>query len=54
MPYHLAKSAMILMLITGVEPVIVCSFAFSSSNIVLSVSGLGFSNKFIKIKFLLK
>lgn len=26
MPYHLAKSAMILMLITGVEPVIVCSF----------------------------
>lgn len=28
MPYHLAKSAMILMLITGVEPVIVCSFVF--------------------------
>ena len=48
MPYHLAKSAMLLMLITGVEPVIVCSFAFSSSNIVLSVSGLGFSNTFIK------
>jgi GTP cyclohydrolase II len=48
MPYHLAKSAMLLMLITGVEPVIVCSFAFSSSNIVLSVSGLGFSDTFIK------
>ena len=28
MPYHLAKSASILMLITGVEPVIVCSFVF--------------------------
>lgn len=28
MPYHLAKSAVLLMLITGVEPVIVCSFAF--------------------------
>ena len=26
MPYHLAKSAILLMLITGVEPVIVCSF----------------------------
>ena len=48
MPYHLAKSAVLLMLITGVEPVIVCSFAFSSLNIVLSVSGLGFSNTFIK------
>ena len=48
MPYHLAKSAMLLMLITGVEPVIVCSFAFSSSNIVLSVSGLGFSDTCIK------
>ena len=44
----------ILMLITGVEPVIVCSFAFSSSNIVLSVSGLGFSNTCIKKQVFVK